>query len=100
MIAWLGTGLLGAGFVRALLRREREASDEICVWNRTHAKATSLEADGAKAFEDPAEAVRGSARIHLSLSDDVAVDDVLERARGGIASDAIVIDHTTTTARG
>jgi 3-hydroxyisobutyrate dehydrogenase len=90
MIAFLGAGLLGSGFVRALRRR----GEEVNVWNRTAAKARALEADGAKAFEDPALAVRGATRIHLALSDDAAVDDVLQRA--GIEKDAVIVDHTTT----
>lgn len=96
MIAWYGIGLLGSGFVRALRKR----GEEVRVWNRTHAKAKALEADGAKAFEDPAEAARGASRIHLTLSDDTAVDDVLGRARAGFEKDVVIVDHTTTTATG
>ena len=96
MIAWYGIGLLGSGFVRALRKR----GEEVRVWNRTHAKAKALEADGAKAFEDPAEAARGASRIHLTLSDDAAVDDVLGRARAGFEKDVVIVDHTTTTATG
>jgi 3-hydroxyisobutyrate dehydrogenase len=95
-IAWYGIGLLGGGFVRAARRR----GDDVRVWNRTHTKAQALEADGARAFADPAEAARGAARIHLTLADDAAVDDVLERARGGFDKDVVVVDHTTTTASG
>ena len=96
MITFFGTGLLGSGFVRALRRR----GEEVQVWNRTPAKARALEADGARAFEDAAEAARGAARIHLSLSDDAAVDDVLERARPGFGPGVILVDHTTTSPTG
>jgi 3-hydroxyisobutyrate dehydrogenase len=96
MIAWYGIGLLGNGFVRALRKR----GEDVRVWNRTASKAKAVEDSGAKAFGDPAEAARGSARIHLSLSDDAAVDDVLERARAGFEKDVVVVDHTTTTASG
>jgi 3-hydroxyisobutyrate dehydrogenase len=96
MIAFLGTGLIGAGFVRALLGR----GESVRVWNRTAAKARALEADGASAHDDPTEAVRGAARVHVALSDDAAVDDVLERARGGLAPGAVLVDHTTTSATG
>src|SRR5579871_3276725 len=96
MIAFLGTGLLGANFTRALLRR----GESVQVWNRTPAKARALEADGAKAFDDPADAVRGAARVHLTLSDDAAVDDVLERARPGFAPGVILVDHTSTAPSG
>ncbi|HYV49430.1 MAG TPA: NAD(P)-dependent oxidoreductase [Myxococcaceae bacterium] len=96
MIAFLGTGLLGSGFVRAL----RGRGEAVNVWNRTAEKAKALEAHGAKAFEDPAEAVRGAARVHLALSDDAAVDEVLERARPGLGKDAVLVDHTTTSPKG
>jgi len=96
MIAWLGTGLLGAGFVRAALGR----GETVHVWNRSLDKARALEADGATAFGDPVEAVRGAARVHVTLSDDAAVDDVLERARRGFAADVILVDHTTTSPAG
>lgn len=96
MIAWFGTGLLGSGFVRALRRR----GETVRVWNRTAARARALEADGATAFDDPAEAARGASRVHLALSDDQAVDDVLERLRPGVAADAVIVDHTTTSVHG
>jgi 3-hydroxyisobutyrate dehydrogenase len=88
--------LLGSNFVRALRRR----GEDVHVWNRSPDKATALVAEGARAFADPAEAARGAARIHLTLSDDTAVDDVLERARPGIAAGTIIIDHTTTSTTG
>jgi 3-hydroxyisobutyrate dehydrogenase len=96
MIAYFGTGLLGAGFVRALRKR----GEDVRVWNRTASKAKALEADGAKAFDDPAEAARGAARVHLTLSDDAAVDETLERARPGFAKDVVLVDHTTTSPTG
>lgn len=96
MIAFYGMGLLGSNFVRALRKR----GEEVHVWNRTAERARALEAVGAKAFDDPADAVRGATRLHLTLSDDAAVDDVLERARPGFGPDLTVVDHTTTTASG
>jgi 3-hydroxyisobutyrate dehydrogenase len=94
MIAVLGTGLLGSGFTRALLKR----GEQVAVWNRTAAKAKALEADGARACADPAEAVRGATRVHLVLSDDAAVDGVLAAARVG--RDTLVFDHSTTSTAG
>ena len=96
MIAFFGTGLLGSGFVRALLRR----GEKVNVWNRTPAKARALEAHGARAFDDPAEAARGATRVHLTLSDDVAVDETLERARPAFTPDVTIVDHTTTSPSG
>lgn len=96
MIAFLGTGLLGAGFVRALLRR----GETVHVWNRSADKARALEADGAVAFDDVAEAVRGADRVHVCLSDDAAVDAVLDASRAGLAPGVVIVDHTTTSADG
>lgn len=96
MIAFFGTGLLGSGFVRALRRR----GEDVHVWNRSADRARALEDSGARVFDDPAEAARGATRIHLSLSDDAAVDEVLERARPGMAPGVVIVDHTTTSATG
>jgi 3-hydroxyisobutyrate dehydrogenase len=96
VIAFLGLGLLGSNFVRALRRR----GENVQVWNRTSARARALAAEGAVAFDDPAAAVLGAARVHVTLSDDAAVDDVLERARPGLAPGAVVVDHTTTSPDG
>ena len=92
MITYFGTGLLGSGFVRHLLDR----GERVQVWNRTFEKAQALEAFGAKAFRDPAEAVRGAAQLHLTLSDDAAVDGVLEPLAGIIEAQTVIADHTTT----
>lgn len=66
------------------------------VWNRTPAKAAALAALGARVAPDPATAVRGAARVHLVLTDDAVVDDVIAQLRSGLAPDTIIIDHTTT----
>jgi 3-hydroxyisobutyrate dehydrogenase len=94
MIAFLGTGLLGSNFTRALLAR----GHQVQVWNRSPARAQALEAAGAKAFADAADAVRGAERVHLTVSDDAAVDAVLAAAR--VPPGTLVIDHTTTSTAG
>jgi 3-hydroxyisobutyrate dehydrogenase len=94
-IAFLGTGLMGSGFVRRL----RSYGHEVRVWNRSAAKAHALEAYGARAFDGAAAAVAGADRIHLSLSDDAAVDAVLEPLAGAIPPATWIVDHTTTAVR-
>ena len=96
MIAFLGMGLLGSSFVRALRRR----GEEVQVWNRSAGKARALEADGAHAFDTAAEAVRGAARVHFTLKDDEAVDDVLEQIRPALGDGVVLVDHTTTSPAG
>lgn len=91
-IAFLGTGLMGTGFVRRMLAN----GHQVRVWNRSHDKARALQAHGAKAFAQPADAVRGADRIHLSLSDDASVDAVLDPLADAIPAATWIVDHTTT----
>ncbi len=96
MKTFIGTGLLGANFTKAMLKK----GEQVNVWNRTAAKAKALETDGAKAFDNIADAVKGADRIHITVKDDAAVDEVLEKASAGFEPGVIIIDHTTTTASG
>jgi 3-hydroxyisobutyrate dehydrogenase len=72
MKAFLGTGLLGSNFVKSMLKK----GEQVQVWNRTASKAKQLEQEGATAFDNAADAVRGADRIHLALKDDSSVDEV------------------------
>ncbi|MEX0670074.1 MAG: NAD(P)-dependent oxidoreductase [Pirellulales bacterium] len=92
-IAFLGTGLMGTGFVRRLVAQ----GHTVHVWNRSPASARALEAHGAKAFATSTDAVAGVERVHLSLADDASVDAVLEPLAGVIPAACWIIDHTTTT---
>lgn len=94
--AFLGTGLLGSNFVKAMLSK----GEQVNVWNRTMAKAVALEADGAKAFDNAAKAVEDADMIHLTLKDDAAVDEVLSAAAPGLKPGAVIVDHSTTSAEG
>ncbi|MDE1190708.1 MAG: NAD(P)-dependent oxidoreductase [Arachidicoccus sp.] len=96
MIAYLGTGLLGSNFVRAMLKRDIQVQ----VWNRTYEKAKALEQYGAIAFEDIKKAVANVSVIHLTLKDDASVDEVLDKIADTILPGTIIIDHTTTSAKG
>lgn len=95
-IAILGTGLIGAAFVRAELHR----GHRVHVYNRTQSKALALAADGAIVASTPAEAITAQTkRVHIALSEDHAVDSVLAQCQAQLKGH-IVIDHTTTSARG
>jgi 3-hydroxyisobutyrate dehydrogenase len=96
MIAFLGMGLLGSNFVKALL----DKGEQVRVWNRTTERATALEIFGAQPFADVADAVKGAARVHITLKDDQSVDDVLAAAHPGLQAGAYIIDHTTTSVDG
>jgi 3-hydroxyisobutyrate dehydrogenase len=94
-IAFFGTGLMGSGFVR----RARANGLEVNVWNRSPAKARALAEMGAVAFDEPAAALAGVERIHLSLADDASVDAVLEPLAAAIPATTWIVDHTTTAVR-
>jgi 3-hydroxyisobutyrate dehydrogenase len=96
MKAFLGMGLLGANFVRAMLKK----GDQVQVWNRTAAKAAELEQYGAKVFAEVADAVRGADIVHLTLKDDDSVDGVLAAALPGLKPGVLIVDHTTTSVEG
>lgn len=91
-IAFLGTGLLGSGFIEAAAAR----GDRVTVWNRTAAKAESLRKFGVIVAATPADAVLGAERVHLVLKDDAVVEAVIEALRSGLSPDTIICDHTTT----
>lgn len=92
-IAFLGTGLLGGAFAEAAAGR----GDTVTAWNRSADKARALAPFGIRAAATPADAVRGATRVHLVLKDDAVVDAAIAAARPGLAADAILIDHSTTS---
>ena len=96
MKAFLGMGLLGSNFVKAMLKK----GEQVNVWNRTTSKAKALEADGAHAFEDVKAAVKDADVIHLTLKDDASVNEVLSAAEAALKPGATIIDHTTTSVEG
>ena len=94
--AFLGTGLLGSGMVESMLRR----GVTVTVWNRTAAKAQALAAHGAVVAATPEDAVATADEIHMIVSDDAAVDEVLDRIAAHVEPTGAVIDHTTTSPAG
>lgn len=90
-IAYLGTGLLGSAFVEAAAKR----GEQVTVWNRTASKARALEPFGARVASSPADAVRGASSVHLVLTDDTVVDEVIAALRPELSPDAIILDHST-----
>jgi 3-hydroxyisobutyrate dehydrogenase len=95
-VAFIGTGLLGSAIAEGLLRR----GDAVTVWNRTASKAKALEALGATVAETAAAAVAGAERVHMTLSDDAAVDGVLTAILPSIGKGSVIVDHTTTSPAG
>lgn len=96
MIAFLGMGLLGSNFTKALIKK----GEKVQVWNRTASRAKALESVGAKAFDNVTDAVKDVDVIHIVVKDDAAVNEVLAAAEPALKPGATIIDHTTTSAEG
>jgi 3-hydroxyisobutyrate dehydrogenase len=89
-VAVLGTGIMGAGMARSLLR----AGHDVRVWNRTAARAQPLAADGATVAGTAEGAVEGAEVVLIMLWDTAAVLDVLDAAAGA-APDAVWLQAST-----
>ncbi|MEU4745093.1 NAD(P)-binding domain-containing protein, partial [Actinosynnema sp. NPDC023658] len=72
----LGTGLMGAGMARSLLR----AKMDVVVWNRSAAKARPLADEGAVVADDPKGAVVGADVVITMLFDADATAGVMAEA--------------------
>lgn len=94
--SFLGTGLLGAAFVRGMLQRGEAAR----VWNRSAAKAQALAAAGAEVAATARAAVKDADVVHLTLRDDAVVDAVLASVRAQLKPGVLVLDHSTTSVDG
>jgi 3-hydroxyisobutyrate dehydrogenase len=85
-VALLGTGNMGSGMARALLR----AGHPVTVWNRTPDRAASLAGDGATVATEPAGAARGADVLVTMLADWPAVRAALsDGALEALAPDAV-----------
>ena len=89
-VAVLGTGIMGTGMVRSLLR----AGHQVRVWNRTAARAQPLAGDGATVAGTAAAAVDGAEVVVVMLFDTAAVRDVLGAAAAA-APDAVWLQAST-----
>jgi 3-hydroxyisobutyrate dehydrogenase len=89
-VAVLGTGIMGAGMARSLLR----AGHSVSVWNRTAARAVPLAGAGATVAGTAAEAVEGAEVVLVMLFDTAAVLDVLAAASEH-GSDAVWLQAAT-----
>jgi len=75
-VAVLGTGTMGAGMVRSLLR----AGLPVRAWNRTVSRAEPLAADGAQVAGSVTEAVTGADVVLTMLFDGPSVLEVMAEA--------------------
>ncbi len=91
VVAVLGTGLIGAPIARNL----RKHGFTVRAWNRSHAKAQALSADGIEACASPADAVRGADVVVTVLKDGPAVASVMHAAASALRPGAIWLQSST-----
>lgn len=84
-VAVLGTGIMGAGMARNLVRDGFDVS----VWNRTRSKAEPLGDDGGRVADSPGEAVDGAEVVVTMLFDTSAVDSTMRDALPAMPGDAV-----------
>jgi len=72
-----------------------KAGYALTVYNRTAERMEPLLQAGAQGASDPASAVRDADLVLLCLSDDRAVQQVLEEARGSLRNGSLVVDCST-----
>jgi 3-hydroxyisobutyrate dehydrogenase len=75
-VAVLGTGIMGSGMARSLLR----SGLDVTVWNRHPGRAAPLAADGADVAGSPGEAVTDADAVITMLWDGNSVADVMADA--------------------
>ncbi|TIH40082.1 NAD(P)-dependent oxidoreductase [Subtercola vilae] len=95
-VALLGTGTMGAGMARSLLR----AGIDVTVWNRHSEKAKPLESDGATVAESVSDAVREADVVLTMLFDEAAVTEVAVEFLANTAPDAVWMQCATVGVAG
>jgi 3-hydroxyisobutyrate dehydrogenase len=95
-VAVLGTGIMGAGMARSLLRDGLEVS----VWNRSPEKAKPLADDGATVAATAAEAVAGADVVVTMLFDIEPVLSVMADAASSMRDGAVWVQASTVGVEG
>ncbi|WP_062465119.1 NAD(P)-dependent oxidoreductase [Demequina soli] len=90
-VAVLGMGIMGAAMARNLVR----AGHHVRVWNRTHAAAAALAADGATPTVTPAEAVAEADVMLTMLHDGPVTLDVVRQAAPGLRPGTVWVQCAT-----
>lgn len=91
VVAVLGTGIMGSGMARSLLR----TGLEVRVWNRTRARAEPLAAAGATVTDTAAQAVHGADVILTMLNDRTSVAAALTAASDGVHRGQVLLQSST-----
>jgi 3-hydroxyisobutyrate dehydrogenase-like beta-hydroxyacid dehydrogenase len=97
-IGFLGLGTIGEPIANNL----RKAGHDLTVWNRTAAKADHIVSKGGKLSRTPRECASGRDLVFTCLSDERALDAVLEGPDGvlaGLARGDTLVDLSTAGTR-
>lgn len=97
-VAFIGLGVMGFPMAGHLAG----AGLDVTVYNRTYAKAEAwVAAHGGQLAHTPAEAAKGAKLVFACVGNDADLNAVItgdEGAAAGMNEDAILVDHTTTSA--
>ena len=91
----LGTGIMGAGMARSLLR----SGLDVTVWNRSSGRAGPLAADGAHVAGTAAEAVAGVDAVVTMLWDGDSVAEVMTAALPSAPTGVLWVQTSTVSLR-
>lgn len=97
-IGFLGLGTMGEPIANNL----RKAGHDLTVWNRTAAKASHIVSKGGKLAKTPRECASGRDVVFTCLSDEKALDTVLDGPDGalaGLAKGDVLVDMSTAGTR-
>ena len=95
-IGFAGLGVMGSPMARHLVK----AGHAVRGYNRSPAKAQAwAEASGGVFAATPAEAAEGAELFILCVGNDDDVREVVKAALPALGEGAILVDHTTTSAR-
>lgn len=95
-IGFIGTGLMGRGMARSLIRRDFE----VRIYNRTRAKAEEVAECGGTVVDSPAAAAEGADVIVTMVANPAALHAVVEGPMGALAairSGCVLIDSSTVS---
>ncbi len=97
-VGFVGLGTMGEPIANNL----RRAGHDLTVWNRTAARASHIASKGGKLAESPRACATGRDLVFTCVSDEVALEAVLEGPDGvlaGLASGDVLVDLTTAGVR-
>jgi len=93
-IGFIGLGIMGEPIANNL----RKAGHDLTVWNRTPSRADHIVSKGGKLAKSPRECATGRDLVFTCLSDEKALDAVLDGAEGalaGLKKGDVLVDMST-----